>query len=168
MSKINKILIGIFAVLVVVAVILIININGTDSGTTDTDNSPSVGSLSESSSISEDDLSKGDQIIADAFKNNKSDVQVEGQGTVIKLLADDTKGNEHQKFIVELASGQTIMFAHNISISDKIENLKKGDEIKFAGEYVWNDEGGLVHWTHHDPSGKHHDGWIEHNGKRYD
>ena len=168
MKKVNKLLGGVFAVLVIAAVILIININSDDQGDTSSLNSPSVGSVSEDTGDSGDDLSKGDQIIADAFKNKKSDVQVEGQGTVIKLLADDTKGNEHQKFIVELASGQTIMFAHNISISDKIKDLKVGDEIKFAGEYIWNDEGGLVHWTHHDPEKKHSDGWLEHNGNRYD
>lgn len=168
MSKANKILLGVFVALVIAAVFLIINIHNAESKNTNTSNSSSVGTANDEKSGSDEENSDNSQLIADAFKNKQSDIEVEGEGTVIKLLPDDTKGNEHQKFIIELSSGQTLMFAHNISISDKIIDLKEGDFIKFSGEYVWNDEGGLIHWTHHDPDNKHGDGWIEHNGKRYD
>ena len=36
------------------------------------------------------------------------------------------------------------------------------------GEYVWNTQGGLIHFTHHDPQGTHEGGYIEDNGKTYD
>jgi len=42
-----------------------------------------------------------------------------------------------------------------------------GDSVIVHGEYVWNDEGGLIHFTHHDPAPAHEGGWIELRGVRY-
>ena len=87
---------------------------------------------------------------------------------MIVLLADDTTGSQHQKFILELESEQTILIAHNIDLAPRIDSIKKGDTVAFYGEYVWNDEGGLVHWTHIDPAGVHINGWLIHNGLTYE
>jgi hypothetical protein len=51
----------------------------------------------------------GEEQVAIAFENKQSDLQVGGLGTVIKLLPDDTNGSRHQKFILRLASGQTLL-----------------------------------------------------------
>jgi len=109
----------------------------------------------------------GDQVIQAAYENRQSDVQVEGAGRVVKVLPDDNKGSRHQKFILELASGQTLLIAHNIDLAPRIPDLHEGDRVSFYGEYEWNERGGVVHWTHHDPQGRHVDGWLKHQGKRY-
>ena len=57
--------------------------------------------------------------------------------------------------------------AHNIDLSPRIENLKKGDVVEFFGEYEYSPQGGVMHWTHHDPRGHHTDGWLKHQGKTY-
>ena len=98
------------------------------------------------------ELSTSDKAIERAFENNQSNIQVGGSGKVIKILPDDTQGSRHQKFIIELNSGQTLLIAHNIDIAPRISNLNVGDHINFYGEYEWNSKGGVVHWTHHDPS----------------
>lgn len=103
--------------------------------------------------------------IGRAFAEQTSDVQVEGEGTVIHLLPDDVDGSRHQRFLVQLASGQTLLIAHNIDIAARINGLQEGDTVRFNGEYVWNEKGGVVHWTHHDPKGRHVTGWLQHNGK---
>lgn len=105
--------------------------------------------------------------IGRAFASGTSDVQVEGEGTVIRVLPDDVDGSRHQRFIVQLASGQTLLITHNIDLAPRIAGLKLGDSVAFNGEYVWNDKGGVIHWTHHDPQGRHVAGWVIHNGKRY-
>ncbi len=64
--------------------------------------------------------------------------QMCGSGTVIRLLSDDNKGSRHQRFIIEQASGQTLLIAHNIDLAPKIHSLKKGGIIKFCGEYENN------------------------------
>lgn len=108
-----------------------------------------------------------DNTIGRAFASGTSDIQVEGEGTVIRVLSDDLNGSRHQRFIVELASGQTLLISHNIDIAPRIGGLKVGDSVRFSGEYVWNEKGGLIHWTHHDPGGRHVAGWVMHNGTTY-
>jgi hypothetical protein len=107
-----------------------------------------------------------DSQVGRAFKNRTSNVQVEGQGVVSRLLADDIAGSRHQRFIVRLTSGQTVLIAHNIDIAPRV-GLQEGDSVRFYGEYVWNEKGGMVHWTHHDPAGRHVAGWLKHNGRTY-
>ncbi|PPL15395.1 hypothetical protein UN63_12700 [Oceanisphaera arctica] len=102
-----------------------------------------------------------------AYQNRQSDVQVEGSGRVSRLLADDNKGSRHQRFLLALPSGQTLLIAHNIDLAPRIDGLKVGDTVAFYGEYEWNDKGGVVHWTHHDPRGRHPGGWLKHNGRLY-
>jgi hypothetical protein len=108
-----------------------------------------------------------DQAIAAAFENHRSNVQVQGGGEVTRVLPDDTEGSPHQRFIVRLSSGQTVLVAHNIDLAARIAGLKAGDQVEFNGEYEWNERGGVVHWTHRDPQGRHVGGWIRHDGRTY-
>lgn len=105
--------------------------------------------------------------LQEAYDNHKSDVQVQGTGVVDRILNDDNKGSRHQKFILKLPSGQTILIAHNIDLAPRINSITNGDQVQFYGEYEWNKKGGVVHWTHKDPKGYHVDGWLKHKGKVY-
>jgi len=110
---------------------------------------------------------RGVDILREAFERRQSDVQVEGWGIVVQILPDDRQGRRHQRFILELDSGQTVLVAHNIDLAPRIASLTKGDQVSFFGEYEWNAQGGVLHWTHHDPQGRHVGGWLEHKGVRY-
>jgi hypothetical protein len=118
-------------------------------------------------SESADNISINDQAINTAFANRQSNVHVQCEAVVKTVLADDNQGGRHQRFIVQLASGQTLLIAHNIDISGRIESIKKGDRVTINGEYEWNPQGGVIHWTHHDPSGRHLSGWVKHDGQTY-
>ena len=103
--------------------------------------------------------------IADAFRNRTSNVQVSGVGIVRRILPDDNDGSRHQRFILELSNGQTVLVSHNIDVATRLSSLDRGDSVEFFGEYEWNADGGVVHWTHHDPVGRHVDGWLRHEGR---
>ena len=91
---------------------------------------------------------------------------IEDTGFVRRLLSDDDDGSTHQRFVIQLSNGQTLLIAHNIDLADRIP-LSLGDRIYFRGMYEWNDLGGLVHWTHRDPLGVEDGGWISHRRKTY-
>jgi hypothetical protein len=106
-------------------------------------------------------------VLARAFENRQSNLQVAGEGEVLRVLSDDNDGSRHQRFILRLGSGQTLLVAHNIDLAPRISSLQTGDLVEFFGEYEWNPNGGVIHWTHHDPQGNHVSGWLKHHGKTY-
>jgi len=82
------------------------------------------------------------------------------------LLSDDNDGSRHQRLILHLRNRQSLLVAHNIDLARRVP-LGMGDRIRFRGMYEWNDLGGLVHWTHHDPLGIEDGGWIRFRSKVY-
>ena len=108
-----------------------------------------------------------DAALENAYLNRLRHHQVSGRGTVVKLLADDNDGSRHQRFVLRLNSGRTLLISHNIDLAPRIDSLQPGETVEFNGEYEWNAKGGLVHWTHHDPQGRHVPGWIKHKQQTY-
>ena len=108
-----------------------------------------------------------DSAISAAFDARRRGIQVQGRGVVDKLLRDDRKGEPHQRFVVRLDSGHSVLIAHNIDEAPRIDALRSGDAVEFSGVYEWNAQGGVVHWTHDDPGGDHAEGWIRHEGRTY-
>lgn len=111
---------------------------------------------------------RSDPTLASAFENRTSNIQIESKGVVTRVLADDVEGGRHQRFIITSDSGHTVLVAHNIDLAPRIDALRKGDEVVFNGEYEWNPKGGVIHWTHRDPAGRHRAGWIKHRGRTYE
>jgi hypothetical protein len=105
--------------------------------------------------------------LSSLIRSRQSGVVVDSAGTVVKVLPDDVEGDRHQRFLVRIPSGQTMLIAHNIDLAPRAP-VSAGDSVRFKGEFEYNDRGGVVHWTHHDPRRRHPDGWIEANGRRYD
>ena len=91
---------------------------------------------------------------------------IEVTGFVKRLLTDDNDGSRHQRFILDIGSGRTLLIAHNIDLVQRVP-LGLGDRVRLRGMYEWNDLGGLVHWTHHDPLGVEDGGWIRYRARIY-
>ena len=119
---------------------------------------PSLSSLSTSS----------DSTIQNAYNDRQSDLQVRGEGIVTRILPDDLEGSRHQKFILKLGTGQTLLVSHNIDLAPSVSGLTPGDTVEFYGEYEWNSKGGVIHWTHHVPNNYHVGGWLKHGGRTYE
>lgn len=111
--------------------------------------------------------SNSDSVLQNAYNNRESNLQVKGKGVVIRMLSDDLQGSRHQRFILQLDNGQTLLISHNIDLAPRINGLKSDDIVEFYGEYEWNSKGGVIHWTHHDPSKRHVAGWLKHEGRTY-
>lgn len=114
-----------------------------------------------------DASSEGEQAILTAYSNQQSDVIVKCDLEVMKILPDDNEGHRHQKALLRLSNGHTVLLAHNIDLAKRVP-YQEGDMITVRGEYEFSDKGGVVHWTHHDPQGRHTPGWIEFQGQRYE
>lgn len=91
---------------------------------------------------------------------------IEDTGFVKRLLSDDNDDSRHQRFILELRGRQTLLIAHNIDLASRVP-LGLGDRVTFRGMYEWNELGGLVHWTHHDPHGVEDGGHVRYRARTY-
>jgi uncharacterized protein DUF3465 len=102
------------------------------------------------------------------YADRRSIVEVTAEGAVTSILSDEGgPSGTHQRFIIRLSGAtQTVLVDNNVSIGQRVP-VTKGDDVIVHGEYVWNDQGGLIHFTHHDPAPAHEGGWIELRGTRY-
>ena len=109
----------------------------------------------------------GLEVIRQSYERKLSNVQVQSVGRVKAILRDDNDGSRHQKFILALDNGLTVLVAHNIDLAPRVDNLHKGDTVEFFGEYEYSNQGGVIHWTHRDPNHRHENGWLKHDGQKY-
>jgi hypothetical protein len=95
-----------------------------------------------------------------ARNNPNAKLWVQVRGKVSKLLKDDLHGSRHQKFLIVIDNQDfTLLVAHNIDLAKRVP-VVVGDSVILYGLYEWNNRGGIIHWTHHDPKGKKKGGWI--------
>ncbi len=106
-------------------------------------------------------------VVSSLYERGASGAMVRVSGTVKKALPDDNDGSRHQRFILRLTNGHTVLVAHNIDLAPRVP-LDDGDTVEVRGQYEWNDQGGVLHWTHKDPRGSHDEGWIRLDGKTYE
>jgi uncharacterized protein DUF3465 len=102
------------------------------------------------------------------YAERRSIVEVTAEGVVTAILSDDSgPSGTHQRFIIRLTGAtQTVLVDNNVTIGRRVP-VTSGDDVVVHGEYVWNDQGGLIHFTHHDPAPSHEGGWIDLHGTRY-
>ena len=101
------------------------------------------------------------------YQEHRSGEMAEGSGIVERVPRDDNDGSRHQRFILRVESGHTLLVSHNIDLASRLADLEAGDQVLFRGQYEWNTQGGILHWTHHDPSGRRPGGWLQHLGATY-
>lgn len=137
---------------------------GVDLGTL-TDWPASRSTPASSSAPSDRSRSAGNARIEEALSRQESGFMITLDARVTRTLPDDDEGARHQRFLMELDTGRSILVAHNIDLADRVP-VRTGDALRVHGQFEWNDKGGVIHWTHRDPAGRHEGGWIEHRGTR--
>jgi hypothetical protein len=79
---------------------------------------------------------------------------------------------EQQQPAVERGTAQIAIEA---PVAQTAEQWRSGQQVRGMGvvsrilsdDSESNSQGGVIHWTHNDPQGRHTAGWLEHNGRRY-
>lgn len=104
--------------------------------------------------------------MTESYGKRDTDTWIEAAGLVVRLIPDDVQDTRHQRFVVRLPGGQTVLVAHNLDVSSRVP-LGMADRVRFRGLYEWNERGGLVHWTHADPQGMEQGGYVEFRTRRY-
>jgi hypothetical protein len=91
-------------------------------------------------------------------------VEITASGSVARLLGSYTsRTGTHEGFLLR-SGALTLRIENNTTITGPIP-LSKGEPVSLQGQYECND--GVVHWTHHDPRGRHTGGFIQAGGKTY-
>lgn len=110
-------------------------------------------------------------VVLRAMREQESGIMVTLVAEVVAVLPDDNEGSRHQRFLLGFeepgAPYDSVLVAHNIDLAPRVP-AEEGDVILVRGQYEWNDRGGVLHWTHHDPKDWREGGWIEFDGERYE
>jgi hypothetical protein len=85
---------------------------------------------------------------------------------VTQVLPDDLIGSKHQKWIVQLEDGSSLLCVYNSDMGDRIP-VQVGQTMSLGGQYIWDRGGGLIHWLHADPQHRRPDGYVLLNGTTY-
>ncbi len=105
----------------------------------------------------------------DAWAGHRSRVEVTASGSVARVLGTRSgPSGSHEGFLLHLRGaaghGLTVRVETNVDITGPVP-LGAGDDVEVRGEYLYDERGGLIHYTHHDPRGRHPGGFVR-VGKR--
>jgi len=111
-----------------------------------------------------------DRAVCEAYSTQRSHVEVVADGTVTRLLGvAPGRVSPHEGFLLRLASGCSLVVRVevNTDFTGSIP-LAEGQSAAVKGEYEYYPRGGVVHWTHRDPRGRHEGGYIATGGHVYE
>lgn len=75
-----------------------------------------------------------------------------------------SRSGMHEGFVIRVAD-RSFKVEDNAGITGAIP-LQRGDVVSLLGQLECDDD--VIHWTHHDPSGRHPSGYIKVSGKLYE
>jgi hypothetical protein len=107
--------------------------------------------------------------VCSLYASGSSGVEVIAQGTVLGILGmHNGPSGEHEGFFLKLNQECDLMLRveTNVDITGPVP-IQNGETVTVKGQFEDDAEGGVIHWTHHDPRGRHVSGYVEANGKLY-
>jgi hypothetical protein len=111
-----------------------------------------------------------DRAVCDAYSAARSHIEVVADGTVTRVLGvAPGRVSPHEGFLLRLASGcgLIVRVEANTDFTGPVP-LARDQYVAVKGEYEYYPLGGVIHWTHRDPRGRHEGGYIETNGRLYE
>lgn len=113
--------------------------------------------------------SPNDAALCAAYSDGRSGVEVVADGKVTRVFGIvQGRVSPHEGFLFRLASGCSVVVRveANTDFTGPIP-LTVGERVAVKGEYEYYPRGGVIHWTHRDPRGRHENGYIEAGGHSY-
>jgi hypothetical protein len=113
--------------------------------------------------------SPDDPAVCAAYSAGRSHVEVVADGSVKRILGiQPGVVSPHEGFLMELGAGcrLVVRVEANTDFTGPIA-LVPGERVVVKGEYEYYPLGGVIHWTHRDPRGRHEGGYIEARGRTY-
>jgi hypothetical protein len=107
--------------------------------------------------------------ICQAFNAQQSRVEVVADGTVTRDLGLRAgRSGTHEGYLLRLNGGCNVILKveTNVDLTGPVP-IRQGEHAIVKGEYEWTRLGGVLHWTHHDPRGRHEGGFVEVDGHTY-
>jgi hypothetical protein len=110
-----------------------------------------------------------DAAVCSAYHNGRSGVEVVADGRVTAILGvAQGRVSPHEGFLVRLDSGCDVVVRveANTDLTGEFP-IARGDRVVVKGEYEYYPRGGVIHWTHRDPRGRHEGGYVQLGGRTY-
>ncbi len=119
-----------------------------------------------------------DRAVCDAYAAGRSHVEVVADGIVTRTLGVApgrpsttlrAGSSPHEGFLMRLSSACSLIVRveANTDFTGSFP-LAPGQRVNVKGEYEYYPMGGVVHWTHRDPRGRHEGGFIQTGGGLYE
>ncbi len=112
------------------------------------------------------DINPGLSVVEQAFHDQQSEVMVEVEGRIVRILETHADRERYQEFVVRLANGMSLLVVHDTNHAGRIP-MSVNDHVTIRGDYMWSENGGTLRYTYRDSSPARRHGWIDHQGKRY-
>jgi Protein of unknown function (DUF3465) len=110
-----------------------------------------------------------DPAVCAAYSAGRSGAEVVASGKVTQIYGvRPGRSSPHEGFLVRLDSGcrLVVRVEVNTDFTGAIP-LQRNEQVVVKGEYEYYPRGGVVHWTHHDPRGRHENGYVVAAGRMY-
>ncbi len=113
----------------------------------------------------------GNGAVYDAWRAGRSHFEVTASGSVSRILGTRLgRSGVHEGFLLHLSGagghGLTVRVEDNVDLTGPIP-LEPGEAAAVRGEYIYDPRGGLIHYTHRDPRGRHAAGYVQVAGRIY-
>jgi hypothetical protein len=109
-----------------------------------------------------------DVAVCAALRQQRSGVEVIADGTVAYVPTYAAPSGEHEGFFIRLRSGcaATLRVETNTAFTGPIP-LRVGERVIVKGEFDYDADGGVIHWTHRAFGSHHASGYVEAGGRFY-
>jgi len=109
--------------------------------------------------------------VYDAWRAGRSYVEVTASGSVARVLGTRSgPSGPHEGFLLHLRGsdghGLTVRVEDNVDLTGQIP-IREGDDVVVRGEYIYDRRGGIIHYTHRDPRGRHPGGYVKVGDRLY-